>query len=97
MKKGIFIVLIAVVVLLAGCRSVEYITVEPEPIDIEPQKQMIFDTKPDNHKYNLVLEIRTVEDIVHNSGEYFRAWTDWETYALSLEDFIEKVQEKISG
>jgi len=97
MKKGIFIVLIAVLLLLAGCRSVEYITVEPEPIDIEPQKQMIFDTKPDNSSYKLILEIRTVEDIVHNSGEYFRAWTDWETYALSLEEFIEKVQEKISG
>lgn len=93
MRKYILIILLAALLLLAGCRSVEYIMVEPEPIDIEPQKKMIFDTKPDDSRYKLVIEIRTVEDIVHNSGEYFRAWTDWETYALSLEDFIDNLQD----
>lgn len=96
MRKGIFI-LVVIVLFLTGCKSSETVAVKPEPIDLEPSMKIIFDTKPKNEKLDIILDVQTVEDVVHNSGQYYRAWQSWEVYALGLEDYILNVNEIIKG
>ena len=92
MRKAVFILLLAVVFVLTGCKTSETVAVTPEPIDIEPQKQILFDTRPDNFKYDIILDVQTIDDVVHNSGQYLQAWEQWETYALGLEEFINEIE-----
>ena len=96
MRRIIIIALLTVLLLLVGCKSSE-VAVKPEPIDLEPSMKVIFDTKPKNERLDIILEIQTVEDIVHNSGQYYKAWQSWEIYALGLEDYILKINETLKG
>ena len=88
MKKAITIII--AVLLLVSCKTSEP-AVQVEPIDIAPSMEILFDARPDNSKLNIITDIKTIEDIVHNSAEYVKAWEEWETYAYTLEDFIEEV------
>ena len=92
MKKAFFVLFVIVVLVLTGCKTSETVAVTPEPIDIKPQKQILFDTRPDNYNYDIILDVQTIEDVVHNSGQYLKAWEQWETYALGLEDFINELE-----
>ena len=73
MRKALFILCIVVVLVLTGCKTSETVAVTPEPIDIKPQKQILFDTKPKND-YDIILDVQTIDDVVHNSGQYLKAW-----------------------
>lgn len=95
MRKSFFILCIVVVLVLTGCKTSETVAVTPEPIDIKPQKQILFDTKPKND-YDIILDVQTIDDVVHNSGQYLKAWQQWETYALGLEDFINEIESLLS-
>lgn len=95
MRKSFFILCIVVVLVLTGCKTSETAVVTPEPIDIKPQKQILFDTKPKND-YDIILDVQTIDDVVHNSGQYLKAWQQWETYALGLEDFINELESLLS-
>ena len=95
MRKALFILCVVVVLVLTGCKTSETVAVTPEPIDIKPQKQILFDTKPKND-YNIILDVQTIDDVVHNSGQYLKAWQQWETYALGLEDFINELESLLS-
>lgn len=95
MRKSFFILCIVVVLVLTGCKTSETVAVTPEPIDIKPQKQILFDTKPKND-YDIILDVQTIDDVVHNSGQYLKAWQQWETYALGLEDFITELESLLS-
>ena len=95
MRKTFFILCIVVVLVLTGCKTSETVAVTPEPIDIKPQKQILFDTKPKND-YDIILDVQTIDDVVHNSGQYLKAWQQWETYALGLEDFINELESLLS-
>lgn len=95
MRKALFILCIVVVLVLTGCKTSETVAVTPEPIDIKPQKQILFDTKPKND-YDIILDVQTIDDVVHNSGQYLKAWQQWETYALGLEDFINELESLLS-
>lgn len=95
MRKALFILCVVVVLVLTGCKTSETVAVTPEPIDIKPQKQILFDTKPKND-YDIILDVQTIDDVVHNSGQYLKAWQQWETYALGLEDFINELESLLS-
>lgn len=95
MRKALFILCIVVVLVLTGCKTSETVAVTPEPIDIKPQKQILFDTKTKND-YDIILDVQTIDDVVHNSGQYLKAWQQWETYALGLEDFINELESLLS-
>lgn len=95
MRKSFFILCIVVVLVLTGCKTSETVAVTPEPIDIKPQKQILFDSKPKND-YDIILDVQTIDDVVHNSGQYLKAWQQWETYALGLEDFINELESLLS-
>ena len=87
MKRVIPTITILLVLLLTGCKSTEQ-TVIPSPIDITPSIEILFDSRPDNNSIDLVLNVTTIEDVVHNSAQYLKAWELWETYALGLEDYL---------
>lgn len=95
MRKALFILCVVVVLVLTGCKTSETVAATPEPIDIKPQKQILFDTKPKND-YDIILDVQTIDDVVHNSGQYLKAWQQWETYALGLEDFINELESLLS-
>lgn len=95
MRKSFFILCIVMVLVLTGCKTSETVAVTPEPIDIKPQKQILFDSKPKND-YDIILDVQTIDDVVHNSGQYLKAWQQWETYALGLEDFIDELESLLS-
>lgn len=95
MRKALFILCVVVVLVLTGCKTSETVAVTPEPIDIKPQMQILFDTKPKND-YDIILDVQTIDDVVHNSGQYLKAWQQWETYALGLEDFINEIESLLS-
>lgn len=95
MRKALFILCVVVVLVLTGCKTSETVAVTPEPIDIKPQKQILFDSKPKND-YDIILDVQTIDDVVHNSGQYLKAWQQWETYALGLEDFINELESLLS-
>ena len=82
--------MVILVFVLTGCKTSEKV-VTPEPMDISPQKEILFDARPDDQKYDIILDVQTIEDVVHNSGQYLKAWEQWETYALGLEDFINEI------
>ena len=92
MKKNILVIVIVCLMLLVGCKTSGPVTV-PEPIDIEPSMTILFDSRPDNSKINIITDVQTVEDVVLNSAQYLKAWELWENYAISLEEFIVKVDE----
>lgn len=92
MKKNILVIVIVCLMVLVGCKTSEPVTV-PEPIDIEPSMTILFDSRPDNSKINIITDVQTVEDVVLNSAQYLKAWELWENYAISLEEFIVKVDE----
>lgn len=95
MRKALFILCVVVVLVLTGCKTSETAVVTPEPIDIKPQMQILFDSKPKND-YDIILDVQTIDDVVHNSGQYLKAWQQWETYALGLEDFITELESLLS-
>ena len=94
MKKYSVVILMIGLVLLTGCRTTEQ--AKPEPINIKPSMEILFDARPDDNKIDIILEIKSIEDIVYNSAEYLKAWELWETYALSLEEYLLELEKKLS-
>ena len=64
---------------------------QKEPVDFKPSIQMLFDARPDNSQLR-IKDVLTLEDIVDNSATYLKAWNLWESYALSLEDYLVKLE-----
>lgn len=91
MRRVFLIVLVISVFLLAGCKSTDQV-VKPEPIDIKPSLEVLFDARPDNNNIKLI-DINTIDDIVFNSAQCLKAWELWETYALGLEDYLLELEQ----
>lgn len=92
MKRIVSFVLL-VSLLFVSCRSVETVYVEPEPLDIGPSIQMLFDARPDDSKLVIKSSPETVYDILENSNVYLTAWENWKTYSTSLEDYLRTLKE----
>lgn len=83
MKKILILILFAMLVLVS-CRTV---TAEPEPVDIGPAVQLLFDARPDDSSFR-IKDVNNFADAVENSATYLMAWELWENYAISLEDYL---------
>ena len=91
MKKiNVFVALLCVLLVLVSCKHTEQIQ-EVEPIDLGPSMEILFDSRPDNTKLDIILEVQTLDDILLNSAEYLKAWELWENYSDSLEDYIRNI------
>jgi len=88
MKKLVISVVLVLLIVLSSCRSTEVVAVDPEKPDLAPSMQMLFDARPDNEQLHIVTDIQTLDDVVMNSAEYLKAWQLWESYAMSLEEYI---------
>lgn len=96
MKRIVPFVLL-VSLLFVSCKSVETVYVEPEPLDIGPSIQLLFDARPDDSKLVIKSSPETVYDILENSNEYLTAWGNWKNYSTSLEDYLRTLQEVLMG
>ena len=85
-KISIFVIVFAL--LLVSCRSVETVYVEPQPIDLEPSIQLLFDARPDDSKLEIIEKPETVYEILDNSNAYLMAWNNWKVYSASLENYL---------
>lgn len=94
MKRIVPFVLL-VSLLFVSCKSVETVYVEPEPLDIGPSIQLLFDAKPDDSKLVIKSSPETVYDILENSNVYLTAWENWKTYSEALESYLEKLRETL--
>lgn len=81
--------LLCVLLLLVSCKSSE--PVQPEPVDLTPSINMLFDSRPKNEDLRIVEDVKTIDDIIDNSATYLMAWELWESYAYSLEDYIDYI------
>lgn len=90
-----FVLLISL--LFVSCKSVETVYVEPEPLDIGPSIQLLFDARPDDSKLLIKSSPETVYDILENSNVYLKAWENWKNYSTSLEDYLRTLQEVLMG
>ena len=88
-KKTALIVLLCVLCMLVSCRHTQ--TVEEEPIDLTPSMDILFDSRPDNTKLDIIVEVQTLDDIILNSAEYLKAWEWWENYSDALEEYIRNI------
>lgn len=88
-KKTALIVLLCVLCMLVSCRHTQ--TVEEEPIDLTPSMDLLFDSRPDNTKLDIIVEVQTLDDIILNSAEYLKAWEWWENYSDALEEYIRNI------
>ena len=95
-KFFLLVCVIFLVLLLTGCRTTETVYVQPEPIDISPSLEVLFDSRPDDNRIDIVLDITTIDDVVYNSAQYLKAWELWETYALGLEDYLLELEQMLS-
>lgn len=96
MKKFFLLMFLIMVLLLTGCRTTETVYIEPEPIDIQPSLEILFDSRPDNNRIEIVVDITTIDDIVFNSAQYLKAWEQWETYALGLEEYLLELEQMLA-
>ena len=85
------------VVMLTACRTPETIVQKPEPIDLTPSMTILFDTRPDNNDLEIIEDVKTLDDVIHNSAQYLMAWELWETYSDSLEVYIRKIGELVAA
>ena len=96
-KKWLVGLLCVLCVLVVSCRHTETVVQEPEPIDLGPSMQVLFDTRPDNSKLEIVQDVQTLDDVILNSAAYLKAWELWENYSDSLEAYIRKIGETVSN
>ena len=89
-KIKVFVALLCVLLLLISCKHTEQIQ-EVEQIDLGPSMELLFDSRPDNTKLEIIVDIQTLDDILLNSAEYLKAWEMWENYSDSLEDYIRNI------
>ena len=89
-KKTALIVLLCVLCMLVSCRHTQTV-VEEEPIDLTPSMDLLFDSRPDNTKLDIIVEVQTLDDIILNSAEYLKAWEWWENYSDALEEYIRNI------
>lgn len=94
MKRIVHFVLL-ISLLFVSCKSVETVYVEPEPLDIGPSFQLLFDARPDDSKLVIKSSPETVYDILENSNVYLTAWENWKTYSETLESYLEKLRETL--
>ena len=64
---------------------------QKEPVDLKPSINMLFDARPDNNNFRFK-DVLSLDDVIDNSAEYLKAWNLWESYALSLEDYLVKLE-----
>ena len=88
MKKALPFIVILLVVLLTACQTPVVKVVEVEPVDLGPGIDLLFDSRPKNETLDIVENVQTLHDVINNSAEYLRAWELWETYAESLEHYL---------
>jgi len=91
--KRPMLLLFVILVVLVSCRTEHFVT--PEPVNLGPSVQMLFDSRPKDELFQ-VKDVKDVADIVDNSATYLMAWELWESYALSLEDYIVFVRDVVS-
>ena len=90
MKKiNVLVAFLCVLCLLVSCRHTQI--VEEEPIDLGPSMELLFDSRPDNTKLDIIVDVQTLDDIVLNSAEYLKAWELWENYSDALEEYIRNI------
>lgn len=94
-KKWIVGLLCVLCVLVVSCKHTQEIQ-KPEPIDLGPSMQVLFDSRPDNSKLEIVQDVQTLDDVILNSAAYLKAWELWENYSDSLEAYIRKIGETVS-
>ena len=76
------------VLLLVSCATP--VADHREPVDLKPSISMLYDSRP-NDRDITIRDINTLEDITYNSAQYLKAWQLWETYARSLESYMNKL------
>lgn len=90
MKKiNVFVALLCILCVFVSCRHTQVI--EEEPIDLGPSMELLFDSRPDNNKLEIITDVQTLDDIVLNSAEYLKAWELWENYSDALEAYIRNI------
>lgn len=92
MKKAAILFMILMFVLIS-CRTEYY--ADPEPIDLGPSVEMLFDSRPKDELFK-IKEVKTYSDAVDNSATYLMAWQLWESYAISLEDYLKIIRDTVS-
>lgn len=88
MKRALPFIVFILVVLLTACQTPVVKVVEVEPVDLGPGIDLLFDSRPKNDQLNIIEDVRTFHDVINNSAEFLRAWELWETYAESLEHYL---------
>ena len=88
-KINVLVALLCVLCVFVSCRHTQVI--EEEPIDLGPSMELLFDSRPDNNKLEIITDVQTLDDIVLNSAEYLKAWELWENYSDALEDYIRNI------
>ena len=96
-RKTLLLALLALLLVMVSCTHTETIYVQPEPIDLTPSMQVLFDTRPRDEDIKIIEDVKTLDDIIDNSAAYLMAWELWETYALSLEDYIKYIGDRIGS
>ena len=86
-KNAIWLVL--ALLLLVSCKTP--VAEQKEPVDLHPSMQLLFDSRPQDSEIDIIQDIKTLDDVIHNSGQYLMAWELWESYAESLEIYIKKI------
>lgn len=95
MKKiNVLVALLCILCVFVSCKHTEQI--QEDPIDLGPSMQVLFDSRPDNTKLNIIVEVQTIDDVLLNSAEYLKAWELWENYSDSLEDYIRNIGAVVS-
>ena len=93
-KRVMILGLLCLLCVLVSCKSAE--VQKPEPIDLHPSMEILFDSRPDNSRLEIITDIQTIDDILLNSAAYMKAWELWETYSESLETYIRNIGEAVS-
>ena len=95
MKKiNVLVALLCILCVFVSCRHTQ--TVEEEPIDLGPSMEILFDSRPDNTKLEIIRDVETLDDILLNSAEYLKAWEWWENYSDALEEYIRNIGTVVS-
>ncbi len=95
MRRTVIVISVVLLLLLTGCKST-YQESEEQKIDYGPGIQILFDSRPNNDKLEIIEDVQTIDDIVLNSATYLMAWELWEGYAESLEDYLVIIRDKQS-
>ena len=82
------IIMIAALALLVSCKTTE--TPQPEPLDIRPSVSILMDAMPDNRTLD-IRDVKDMDDMVHNSLEYQRAWEMWEAFSRAQTTYINEL------